>query len=191
VTPEDNNDKLRLFFLCVVAILLLLWFASTGRAATTGVGEGVNPGTYYLRAPQKISLDPTTSYVSQENGYSVVKYHLVIRTSDNTGSGHGWHETLSASSFTNGTGESLGAAFVTSVDVTDAPRSTNTEPSDQGREIASAVALSSKPATILVADKDTGMGNFIVGITITVELPLTVSPGSYMSHLRFNLVPGP
>ena len=158
--------------------------AAGGASADTSVTTTILPGNLYLSSPKQfVGLSVTKA----SSGQTLARYSFTNAVHDNTGSGDGWHEVVSQTPFTKN-GHSLGTSRVTRVRVGNAPNSTNTAPSG---EISLPVALSSQPATILVAEQGSGMGNFIVTSTVTVVIPPNSALGSYTASLAVGLVQGP
>ncbi|XVQ83260.1 WxL domain-containing protein [Microbispora siamensis] len=128
--------------------------------------------------------------------------------SDATGSGAGWHVTLSATQFTNGpntlpnSGTFVTNGSTTSISSTNAPTATCsgtcTLPTNSGITYPVAITTGAAPATIYHAAANTGLGQVVIGGSAApnpvgwwINIPANASAGSYTSTVTMAINSGP
>ncbi len=187
-----------LFTVCLLfAVSVLIPSSSDAASAKTTVGVTVKGQP----APTIGSAGTTSSHVYHPSvavdGSGDAFYTLNIFTSDNTGTGCGWHENMSQTTFESASGHYLGSSQVDQVVVDAAPNNTDTMPSDANHPVHYPVALPNdgSSATFLVADgpcgDGTGLGNFIVKPTVEVQVPSGTPNGDYSATVRVSIYTGP
>jgi len=178
--------------------------AATGTLTTTG-------GDLALTSPASLSWSATVTGTDQ-NLVDVTAADQQYTVDDATGSGAGWHITVSATTFTNGThklpdtGTFVTNGSVASVSATTAPTAacaastTCTLPTDL---TTYPVAITTAPAsptamTIYDADTATGMGQIVIGGSASanpvgwwLNAPADVYVGAYTSTVTIAIVSTP
>ncbi len=176
---------------------------STGTLTLTG-------GTLSLTAPSALAWSATMngSNLSLYDSTSADQGYVV---SDATGTGAGWHVTLAATTFTNGshtlsnTGTFSTNGSITSATATTAPSATCvsvggcTVPTNTTTyPVAVTTAASPTPVTVYDTSANSGMGSVQIGGSASanpvgwwLNVPATAYSGSYTSTLTFSIVAGP
>jgi len=149
----------------------------------------------------------------------VASYSIAYKTGDNTGTGDGWKETIDQTPFTStlalhGHVRTIGddtnpthvhyttsGAAVTSVGTANGAESTNTaiggsEPVGEGAivNVPNPVGTESPEPSGTVfetAAVESGLGNFIITPTVTVEIPANTYAGTYTATTEVDLTAGP
>jgi large repetitive protein len=166
---------------------------SSSATALIGTGniiitEPIAPGVLSVSAPSAVTATPVTL---SNAGNQLSTYSIDLASDDATGSGDGWNETISQTPFTDSHGNTLGESDVLSVATTDAPGSTNTEPVDNPSSVSFPFALSTSPSIFKVSDTGSGMGDFIVTPSMSVQVPANAKAGTYTAVASVNIVSGP
>lgn len=175
--------------------------------AMTGT-VGLTAGTLSLTTSGSLNWSGTLTGASQslvdttpgDQQYTVV---------DATGTGNGWHVTISATTFTNGastfpdTGTFSTNGSTSSITSTNAPSATCTGsctlPDDSAISYPIAIttaATSPVPVTIYDAKANTGLGTVVIGNTPNpvgwwVNVPGNASAGAYTSTITMTVISGP
>ncbi len=182
-------------------------------AGTTCTSTGtvaVTAGTLTLLSPSALGWTATVTGLDQQV-VDTTTAHQAFTVTDATGSGAGWHITVSATTFTNGTHLLPNTATfsltgsVASLTATTAPTaacsgssscvlptSTSTYP------VAITTAPTSPTAvTIYSTGAATGMGTIVLGspganpVGWWVNLPASISSGSYTSTVTLGIISAP
>lgn len=198
--PNSNTNLIAamLFVVCLI-FAVTLFLPSDSQAATSKTKVGLT--IKGQPAPTNGAAGTSSSRVYHPSvtvdGDDAAFYTLNVFTSDNTGTGCGWHENMSQTTFESASGHYLGSSQVDQVVVDAAPNNTDTMPSDANHPVQYPVALPSdgSAATFLVADgpcgNGTGLGNFIVKPTVEVQVPSGTPNGNYSATVRVSIYTGP
>jgi len=108
---------------------------------------------------------------------------------DPTGSGSGWHGTIIASSFSDGSGHSIAASGfdIQLLDENIVLNSGNTKPTSQ---VTSFTSFASE-ITFVAASAGTGMGNYSLTPTFRLDVPAETHAGSYSCTITTTIASGP
>ena len=178
----------------LTAAMALLCLAGAGRAAAATVQMSVlvSPGTLSLDVGQVRTV--TVKLDGSDQQPTVL---LPLTISDSTGSGNGWHVTVTSTGLST-TGPSPkrlpgDATRVVSVSSTCAAGASCMPP---GNAVAYPFVLpagAAAPSTVklIAARADTGLGTFDVVATLRVDVPATARAGSYTAALTIAVVSGP
>ena len=182
---------------------------AAGTTCTLTGSLGVTGGSLTLTSPSSLTWSETLNGLDQ----SVVdttagdKQYTV---NDATGTGAGWHVTMSATTFTNSshtlsdTGTLSTNGSVSSISGTSAPTATCsatcTLPTDTTTyPVAITTAASSPtPATIYDTSAATGLGQIVIGGSTAanpvgwwLQIPASVYSGTYTSTVTLEVISGP
>jgi hypothetical protein len=193
--------------------------AASAGACGTAVTAGTNctltgtldvtAGSLSQTSPSSLGWDETLNGLDQDlvdTSASDEQYTV----NDATGSGSGWHVTLSATTFTNGshtfsnTGTFSTNGSVSSISATTAPSATCTDtctlPTNTTTyPVAITTAASSPtPSTIYDTAASSGLGQLVIGGSTAADplgwwlvVPASAYAGSYTSTVTVELVSGP
>jgi hypothetical protein len=188
--------------------------SNAGGLVDSGVAPAETfPGALVVEAPASLSWSGTLNGSDQAIPDTDADAEQ-LSVNDQTGSGGGWRVTVSATSFTNGTGYSLPAAGVLQVtgSVTTAGLATGPTASCQGTLICTlpddspvsypvaitSAAQSPVAVTVYAASAGTGVGPVTIGGAGTsnpigwwLNVPATALAGSYTSTVTISVVSGP
>lgn len=177
--------------------------------ACTTVTETVTGTALTLTAPSEVAAGSTTlGAVDKTTTYSIGE-----TTGDNTGTGNGWQEAIAQTPFTSGA-HTLGAntasgslegasgAAVTHVAEANVADSTNTAPtgSEPATPVDVPVPSQSSPdnsgsggnaVVFETAAVNSGLGNFLITPTVTVDVPANAYAGAYTATTEVDLSTGP
>jgi hypothetical protein len=169
---------------------------------------GLTGGTLSLTTSGSLAWTGTLTGASQSLVDTVAADQQYTVT-DATGSGNGWHVTIAATTFTNGshtfsdTGTFSTNGSTTSVTSTNAPSATCTGtctlPDDSA--LAYPVPITTAPTgplpvTIYDAKANSGIGTIVIGNTPNpagwwVNVPATASAGNYTSTIIMTVISAP
>jgi hypothetical protein len=181
-----------------------------GSSAPSSPAVTVTPvGNLTLTSPSSLTW-AVTANGSNQSVVDAVAGDQQLTATDNTGTGAGWHITVSATTFTNGThtlpntGALSFTGSVTAVTSTAAPSATCvsscTLPTDTTTYPVVINTAASSPSTFTIFDTAaaTGEGVLTIGgstaanpIGWWVQVPGSTSTGSYTSTLTIAVVSGP
>jgi hypothetical protein len=170
----------------------------------------VTAGTLTLTSPSSLTWAATLNGLDQ----TVVDTTAVDQTytvNDATGSGAGWHVTVSATTFTNTThtlpdtgtlvtGNTTSATDTTKPTAACAPGSTCTLPTNNTTYPVAITTAPSTPTPVTIYDTAaaTGVGQIVIGgssaahpVGWWVKVPATASPGAYTSTFTLAVISGP
>jgi hypothetical protein len=166
-------------------------------------------GVLELTSPTSLTW-AVTSNGSNQNAVDAVAAHQQLTVTDATGTGAGWHVTVSATTFTNGahvlpnTGALDVNGSTSSIASTAAPTATCagacTLPTNTTTYPVAITTAASSPASFTVYDTSaaTGLNSMVLGgsaaanpIGWWVPVPASAFAGSYTSTLTLTLVSGP
>lgn len=165
--------------------------ATTALSASVPVTATVNAGSLTLSSSATPSLSVTLNGTDQTPTFTVP-----MAANDETGSGSGWHLTITSTQFTTGGGTprtlSTSASSITGVTAS-CTHGTCTNPTD-GTTYPVGVPAGSTPPTAITfysASAGTGMGDFTLTPTVQVSVPANAYAGTYTSTLTLAVVSGP
>lgn len=177
--------RLTLIGLVVAATLCA---AAVARAAGVTVNSVVTGGsTLTVTSQNTPSIPVTLTGDDQTASYTA---QLQILDARGLVTGGGWNLQLSASSFADGSGHTLGASTITSVTPTcHSATSTCSLPTNSVSN--SGIAMPSSAARILNAASGSGLGRIDVAVGVSVAVPASTYAGSYSTTLTFAISNGP
>jgi hypothetical protein len=179
---------------------------AAGTSCTLTGSLGVSASTLTLTSPSSLAWSETLTGLDQSVVDTSDQQYTV---NDATGSGDGWHVTVSATTFTNGsytltdTGTFSTNGSTGSITSTSAPTATcsanatctlptNTETYPVAITTA---ATSPTPTNIYDTSAGTGLGQIVIGGTNPVgwwlQVPASVYAGSYTSTVTLEVISGP
>jgi hypothetical protein len=170
---------------------------------------GVLAGALNLTSPTALAWSTTSTGLDQQV-VDPTTAHQSYLVNDATGSGAGWHVTVSATTFTTGTvtlpntGTFVTTGSVTSEAATTAPTaacsasSTCTLPTDTTTYPVAITTAPSAPVAVTIYDTSaaTGLGSITIGIGALpvgwwVNVPANTKIGTYTSTISLTLISGP
>jgi hypothetical protein len=182
---------------------------AAGTACTLTGTLGVTTGTLTMTSPTALAWTATPTGLDQQvvDPTTAQQSYLV---NDATGSGAGWHVTVSATTFTTGplslpnTGSFVSTGSATSEAATTAPTaacstgSTCTLPTDTTTYPVAITTAPTSPTAVTIYDTSaaTGLGSITIGIGALpvgwwVNVPANTKVGTYTSTISLTLVSGP
>lgn len=175
----------------LLALVAGIHGAATALSASVPVTATVNAGTLTLSSSATPSLSVTLNGTDQTPTYTVP-----MAANDETGSGSGWHLTITSTQFTTGGGTprtlSTSASSITGVTAS-CTQGTCTNPTN-GTTYPLGVPAGSTPpvaVTFYSAAAASGIGDFTVTPTVQVSIPANAYAGTYTSTLTLAVVSGP
>lgn len=182
---------------------------AAGTTCTLTGSLGVTGGSLTLTSPSSLTWSETLNGLDQsvvDVGASDQQYTV----NDATGTGAGWHVTMSATTFTNSshtllnTGTLSTNGSVTSISGTGAPTATcsatctvPTNTTTYPVAITTA-ATSPTPSVIYDTSVNTGLGQVVIGGSAAadpvgwwLQIPASVYTGSYVSTVTLEVISGP
>jgi hypothetical protein len=170
---------------------------------------GVTAGALNLTSPSALAWSTTVSGVDQQL-VDTTSAHQSYLVNDATGSGAGWHVTVSATTFTTGTvtlsnsGTFLTTGSITSEIATTAPTAacssgaTCALPTDTTTYPVAITTAASSPTSYTIYDTSasTGLGSITVGIGANpvgwwVNVLAKSQAGTYTSTITLQIISGP
>ena len=175
----------------VLGAAAAIFAATPALGASVPVTATVNAGSLTLSSSATPSLSVTLNGTDQTPTYTVP-----MAANDETGSGSGWHLTITSTQFTTGGATprtlSTSASSITAVSAS-CTHGTCTNPTN-GTSYPLGVPAGSSPPTPVTfynAAANTGMGDFTVTPTVEVSVPANAYAGTYTSTLTLAVVSGP
>jgi len=169
----------------------------------------VTAGALTLTSPTALTWAATETGLDQQVVDTVTAQQSYL-VNDATGSGAGWHVTISATTFTTGTvtlanaGTFVTTGSVTSEAATTAPTaacstgSTCTLPTDTTTYPVAITTAASAPTAVTIYDTSagTGLGSITIGIGALpvgwwVNVPGATKAGTYTSTITLQIISGP
>ncbi len=171
----------------------------------------ITAGGLTLTAPASLGWAATLNGANQ-SVVDVTAADQQYTVNDGTGSATGWHVTLSATTFTNGshtlpdTGTFVTTGSVTSISATTAPTAacaastTCTLPTNTTTYPVAVTTASSSPTAVAIYDTaaGTGVGQIVIGgssaanpVGWWVNVPASASAGAYTSTITMAVVSAP
>jgi hypothetical protein len=170
---------------------------------------GVLAGALNLTSPTALAWSTTGTGVDQQL-VDPTTAHQSYLVNDATGSGAGWHVTVSATTFTSGsntlpnTGTFVTTGSVTAEAATTAPTaacsvsSSCTLPTDTTTYPVAITTAPTTPVAVTIYDTSaaTGLGSITIGIGVLpvgwwVNVPARTAVGSYISTISLTVVSAP
>ena len=173
-------------------IFLTLSVAAAALVATTAALAGTLTATATVSGTAGISLTiPATATISDtiDGSDQTASYSPVLGLVDARGSGAGWNLTISATTFTDGSGHTLAAGSVTGATQACHTGSSCTAATSSG--ISYPLALSGTAAKVFNAALNTGMGKIDITPTVQVAIPGNAYAGTYTSSVTLAAATGP
>jgi hypothetical protein len=182
---------------------------AAGSSCTTTGTVSLTAGSLTQTSPSSLTWT-TTLNGSNQSLVDTTSGDQQYTVNDATGSGAGWHVTVSATTFTNGsatfanTGTFVTNGSVTSVTATAAPTATCTGtctlPSNLTTYPVAITTAASSPTPVTIYDTaaSSGMGQIIIGgsaqpdpVGWWVNVPASASAGSYTSTITMEIISAP
>jgi hypothetical protein len=182
---------------------------AAGTACTLTGTLGVTTGTLTLTSPSALAWSTTETGADQQL-VDPTTAHQSYLVNDATGSGAGWHVTVSATTFTTGTytlansGTFVSTGSVTSETATTAPTaacstgSTCTLPTDTTTYPVAITTAASAPTAVNIYDTSaaTGLGSITIGVGALpvgwwVNVPGSTKAGTYTSTISLTIISAP
>ena len=180
-----------------------------GTACTLTGTLGVSTGTLTMTSPSALAWSTTETGADQQL-VDPTTAHQSYLVNDATGSGSGWHVTVSATTFTTGsvtlanTGTFVTNGSATSETATPAPTaacasgSTCTLTSDNTAYPVAITTAATSPTAYVIYDTGTGtgMGSVTIGVGALpvgwwVNVPASTKAGTYTSTISLTIISGP
>lgn len=175
-----------------VAILLALTLGSMGTAFadSPAPSTSVSGGSLTETAGTVTITNPTLTGSNQ-----LITMSIPLELTDLTGTGAGWHVTITSTSFANGS-HTLDAPLCTGVALNSTTphdgNGTYTDPALTSLSGAIPAGASAPTAASLTSAAATsGMGKFNLDATFTISLPSNAYSGTYSSTITLAVVTGP
>ena len=176
--------KQRIVISLAVAVVALV--GATAAVAGTLTTTATISGTagISLNLPSNPSVSSTLDGTDQ-----TVSYAPLLGIVDARGNGAGWNLTISATTFSDGSGHTLAAGQVSSVAAACRAGSTCTAATSSG--ISYPLTIGGTASKFFNAAVNTGLGKIDVTPTITVAVPGNAYAGTYTSTVTLAAVTGP
>jgi hypothetical protein len=182
---------------------------AAGTACTLTGTLGVTTGTLTLTSPTALAWSTTENGTDQQL-VDPTTAHQNYLVDDATGSGAGWHVTVSATTFTTGTytlantGSFVSTGSAASETATTAPTAacstgaTCTLPTDTTTYPVAITTAASAPTAVTIYDTSaaTGLGSITIGIGALpvgwwVNVPASTKAGTYTSTISLTVISAP
>ena len=174
----------RLLILCALGAGALLVTAAAFGATLTATANVTGTAGVSLALPSAPSVSSTLDGTDQ-----TVSYAPVLGVVDARGSGAGWNLTVSATSFSDGSGHTLAPGTLTGVVAACKAGNSCTAATSSG--ITYPLVLSGSSAKFFNAAANTGLGKFDVTPTVDVSIPGNAYAGTYTSTVTLAAATGP
>ncbi len=162
---------------------LIVTAAALGAALTATANVSGSAGVS-LTLPSPPSVSSTLDGTDQ-----TVSYAPVLGVVDARGSGAGWNLTVSATSFSDGSGHTLAPGTLTGVVAACKAGNSCTAATSSG--VTYPLVLSGSSAKFFNAAVNTGLGKFDVTPTVDVSIPGNAYAGTYTSTVTLAAATGP
>jgi hypothetical protein len=182
---------------------------AAGTACTLTGTLGVTTGTLTMTSPSALAWSATETGLDQQLVDPTTAHHSYL-VNDATGSGAGWHVTVSATTFTTGTytlantGTFVSTGSTASETATTAPTaacstgSTCTLPTDTTTYPVAITTAPTSPAAVTIYDTSaaSGLGSITIGIGALpvgwwVNVPASTKAGTYTSTISLTIISAP
>ena len=182
------RQRMIIFSGLVVAALALAAAAVAGTVTATATVSGA--GSLSLTNGATATLTDTLDGTDQS-----VNYTLPLTLSDARGTGAGWNLTVTSTTFSDGSGHTLGtgASSIASVVMACVAGGTCTSPTNAITYPVTMPAAATAPAAIKLFNSaaTTGLGRFTITPTIDVTIPGNAYAGTYSSTITVAAISGP
>jgi WxL domain surface cell wall-binding len=172
-------------------ILTSICIATVALAAATAALAANLTATATITGAAGLSLNlPANPSISDtlDGTDQTVSYAPILGLVDARGSGAGWNLTMSATTFSDGSGHTLAAGAVAGVAAACHSGSSCTAPTNA---VSVPLTLSTTAAKFFNAAANTGLGKVDVTPTIDVSIPGNAYAGTYTSTVTIAAVSGP
>jgi hypothetical protein len=173
-------------------LFITLGIAALALVASAAALAGTLTATATVTGASGVSLSlPATASVSStlDGSDQTVSYAPALNFVDARGSGAGWNLTISATTFSDGSGHSLAAGVVNSATQVCHAGSSCTAATNSG--VSLPLTLSTTAAKFFNAAVNTGLGKIDVTPTVNVTVPGNAYAGTYSSTVTVAAVAGP
>ena len=174
----------RLFIISVIAAVALVASAAALAGTLTATATVSGTAGVSLALPSNPSITNTIDGSDQTATYSPV-----LGLVDARGSGAGWNLTLSATSFSDGSGHTLAPGTVTAAAQACHSGSSCTAATSSG--ISYPLSLSTTAAKVFNAALNSGLGKIDITPTVEVAIPGNAYAGTYTSTVTIAAATGP
>jgi len=174
----------RLFIISVIAAVALVASAAALAGTLTATATVSGTAGVSLALPSNPSITNTIDGSDQTATYSPV-----LGLVDARGSGAGWNLTLSATSFSDGSGHTLAPGTVTAAAQACHSGSSCTAASSSG--ISYPLTITGTAAKIFNAALNSGLGKIDITPTVEVAIPGNAYAGTYTSTVTIAAATGP
>jgi hypothetical protein len=173
----------RIYIIIGTALVALAAATAALAANLTTTATVTGASGLSLSVPATASISDTLDGTDQ-----TVTYSPSLNLVDARGSGAGWNLTMSATTFSDGSGHTLAAGSVASVSGSCHAGSSCTAPTNS---VSVPVTLSTTAAKFFNSAANTGLGKVDVSPTINVSIPGNAYAGTYTSTVTVAAVSGP
>jgi hypothetical protein len=173
-------------------ILLSLSIAALALVVATAALAGTITTTATVTGTAGVSLAlPSNPSISNtiDGSDQTASYSPALAVVDARGSGAGWNLTISATSFSDGSGHTLAAGTVSGVAAACHGGSSCTAATSSG--ISYPLTISGSAAKVFSAAANTGLGKIDVTPSIDVAIPGNAYAGTYTSTVTLAAATGP
>ena len=174
----------RIFIISIVAAVALVASAAALAGTMTATATVAGTAGISLNLPSNPSVSSTLDGTDQTASYSPV-----LGVVDARGTGAGWNLTISATSFSDGSGHTLAAGTVSAAAQACHSGSSCTAATSSG--ITYPLTISGTAAKFFNAATSTGLGKVDVTPTIQVSIPGNAYAGTYTSTVTLAAATGP
>jgi hypothetical protein len=173
----------RIYSILAVVVVALAAATAAVAANLTATATVTGASGLSLNLPSNPSISDTLDGTDQ-----TVTYAPAFGLVDARGSGAGWNLTMSATTFSDGSGHTLAAGAIASVAAGCHSGSTCTAPTNS---VSMPLTLSTTAAKFFSSAANTGLGKVDVTPTIDVAIPGNAYAGTYTSTVTVAAVSGP
>ena len=174
----------RIFIFTIVAAVALVASAAALAGTLTATATVTGTAGISLNLPSNPSISSTLDGTDQTASYSPV-----LGVVDARGPGAGWNLTISATSFSDGSGHTLAPGTVTAAAQACHTGSSCTAATSSG--ITYPLTITGTAAKLFNAAANTGLGKIDVTPTIQVSIPGNAYAGTYTSTVTLAAATGP
>ena len=174
----------RIFIFTIVAAVALVASAAALAGTLTATATVTGTAGISLNLPSNPSISSTLDGTDQTASYSPV-----LGVVDARGTGAGWNLTISATSFSDGSGHTLAPGTVTAAAQACHTGSSCTAATSSG--ITYPLTITGTAAKLFNAAANTGLGKIDVTPTIQVSIPGNAYAGTYTSTVTLAAATGP
>jgi hypothetical protein len=174
----------------IIISLAIAIVALTGATAAVAAGTLTTTATVSGTAGVSLNLPASPSFSDTLDGTDqTAAYSPLLGVVDARGSGAGWNLTISATTFSDGSGHTLAPGQVASVAAACRAGSTCTAATSSG--ISYPLTITGTAAKFFNAAANTGLGKVDVTPTINVSIPGNAYAATYTSTVTLAAATGP